>query len=102
MIGSGEFATYCRAVPGMGRRSGAPARVGVKEALARSTVAVWGTPAAMTAEAACGVPGTDAFMFSLGLPSGTFAKSGGRERPGTWAHGPSSPGAENQRPVTST
>ena len=86
----------------MGFSTGGPLRVEVKEALARSTVADWGTPAAMRAPAAWGVPGTDAFMFSLGLPSGTRAKSGGSDLPGTKVHGPFRSMAENQRPVTRT
>jgi hypothetical protein len=100
-IGSGELKTYWSAVPGMGFSWGGPLMVEEKDALVRSTVACCGTLAAMTAEAAWGVPGTDAFMFSLGLPSGTLAKSGGSDFPGTWVHGPFRSGAENQRPVTS-
>ena len=102
MIGSGELKTYWSGVPAMGFSCGGPVIVAANEALLRSTVACCGTLAAITAEAACGVPGTDAFMFSLGLPSGTAAKSGGSALPGTWVHGPFRSGAENQRPETST
>ena len=55
-----------------------------------------------TASCACWVPGTEAFTFSIGLSSGIDAKSFGRPSNGTNAHGPSGPGALNQRPETST
>src|SRR5262245_13564625 len=102
MMGIGELETYMSGVVGTGFSSGAPVITGVKVALARSTTAVCGISLAMRASCACGVPGTEAFTFSLGLSSGIWAKSGGRLVPATYCHGPEKPGARNQRPVTRT
>src|SRR5512135_474198 len=78
IIGVGELETYISGVSGTGCISGSPSIRGVKVAVALLTVAVWGIPSAITADWACGVPGTEAFTFSLGLSSGILAKSGGR------------------------
>jgi hypothetical protein len=84
MIGVAELTTCWREVPGIGAGFGAPSKTGgVIVAPLRWTVAVWGTPLAMRASRARGVPGTDAFTFSLGLSSGIQAKSAGSSRPGT-------------------
>ena len=82
--------------------SGAPSICDVNWALARSTVAVCGTPLAMSASCACGVPGTEAFTFSLGLSSGIWAKSGGSSAPAMYSPGPGQLRAGNQRPATRT
>src|SRR5262245_31946348 len=87
----------------MGLSWGGPSYFGVSSlALLFLMAAVSGRLFAITASPAWGVPGTDAFTFSLGLSSGIFAKSGGRSLPGTKAHGPARASARNQRPVTST
>ncbi len=52
----------------------------------------------MSASAACGVAGTEAFTFSFGLSSGILPKLAGSFPPGTYSHGPFSDDALNQRP----
>ena len=71
-------------MPSIGFNWGGPSYFGVGSfASARLIAAVSGRLLAITASCAWGVPGTDAFTFSLGLSSGIFAKSGGRSLPGT-------------------
>src|SRR4051812_5730851 len=67
-------------------------------AVARSILVVVGMQVAMTASAACCVPGTDAFTFSCTLSLGIFANSAGSDLPGTNAHGPARSDDRNQRP----
>src|SRR5262245_8944852 len=102
IIGVGALTTYMSGVSGTGLRSGVPLINGVNEAVVRETVAVCGMSLAMTASCACGVCGTAALTFSLGLSSGIWAKSGGRFVPATYCHGPAKSDARNQRPVTRT
>src|SRR5579862_9187156 len=102
MIGVEALTTYCSVVPSIGLICGVPSIViGLAIWAERCTVAVCGIELATTASCACGVPGTDAFTFSIGLSSGIFAKSGGRLDAGTYVHGPAVEGALNQRPETS-
>jgi hypothetical protein len=80
-IGVEALTTYCSAgvVPSIGFICGGPSNViGFAICAVRCTVAVCGIELATTASCACGVPGTDAFTFSIGLSSGIFAKSAGR------------------------
>src|SRR5262245_56851406 len=100
--GTAEFATYFSSVPSIGRVSGVFGKTSTIVAVARSTSAVCGICVAMIASFDCIVPGSDAFTFSLGLPSGISPKAGGRSLAATWAQGPFNPGATNQRPLTST
>src|SRR5262245_31616808 len=103
MIGMGLFTTYDTGVPSIGFSWGGPSYVGVLSFASLTLIAaVSGRLFAITASCACGVPGTDAFTFSLGLSSGIFAKSGGRSLPGTNVQGPARASARNHRPATST
>ena len=86
----------------MGLSCGAPSNTGACMVVAeRSTFALCGMPFSMMACWACGVPGTDARTFSLGLVTGIWAKSFGSSLPDTYDHGPLNAGARNQRPETS-
>ena len=90
-------------MPSIGLSWGGPSYLGAGSFASLTLIAaVSGRLFAITASCACGVPGTDAFTFSLGLSSGIFAKSGGRSLPGTNVQGPAVVSARNQRPATST
>src|SRR5262245_53604007 len=102
MIGIGELNTYISEVSGIGFSTVGPSITGTNVALARYTFAVCGISLAMSISCACGVPGIEAFTFSLGLSSGIRVKSAGKSLAATYCHGPSRPGAPNHRPVTST
>src|SRR5262245_39346733 len=78
MIGTALFTTYFSGVSGIGWRSGFPSMFGVNWTLLGLTWAICGIWLAITASCACGVPGTEARTFSLGLSSGILANSGGR------------------------
>jgi hypothetical protein len=75
---------------------------GLNVAFCRSTSADSAIWSEMIASCAWVVPGIDALTFSFGLSSGINWKSEGRLFALTYCHGPVSPGAENQRPVTRT
>ena len=63
------------------------------------TLVVVGTEASRTASLASWVPGTAVLTWAAGLSSGIRAKSAGRSLL-AGVHGPSRPGARNQRPAT--
>src|SRR5437868_2508098 len=99
MTGAAVLTTYLSGVPLIGSSFGLPSKFGgVILAVLMSTLAVWGTLLETTASLAWRVPGTEAFVFSLGLVSGILAKSLGSLVPGTYSHGPSRDAALNQRP----
>jgi hypothetical protein len=77
MIGVPLFTTYSSGVPAMGASCMAPSICGSCIWLVRATAVLCGMLLAMSDSSACGVPGTLALTFSLGLVSGMFAKSRG-------------------------
>jgi hypothetical protein len=89
-------------VPSTFSNFGSPSNLGSNFALSRSIAAVCGTCASRTASSASGVPATetraDPRADAGGMSPNGFGNWSGR----TMAHGPSSDGAENQRPEAST
>src|ERR1700751_4794671 len=99
MIGEDALTTYWSCVPSIGFICGLPSIVtGWALVVETVTAAVCGMLFATTASCACRVPGTDPLTFSIGLSSGIDAKSFGSASNATYVHGPSGPGALNQRP----